>query len=183
VSYTKSLITVKQAAEMLGLSPKTVCRQGRYREAYESPTWKTGRSNDSAGGGGALTKTNVAGQLITANKLYSVDFLVRRFVWRKVRSTVSIARATSLGTANTPFSHLATVFGWTPRTSASCTWVIPKAARLAFSSLPFMRYASYMLMNTRSIRKVWQCFLTTLYNKYRIRGLRHPLSSGARISP
>ncbi len=183
MSYTKSLIAVKQAAEIFGLSPKTVYAGKAGTERLTRVRHGKRAVRMIRQGGGALTKTNVAGQLITANKLYSVDFLVRRFVWRKVRSTVSIARATSLGTASTPFSHLATVFGWTLRTSASCTWVIPKAARLAFSSLPFMRYASYMLMNTRSIRKVWQCLLTALYNKYRIRGLRHPLSSGARISP
>ncbi len=106
---------------------------------------------------------------MTTNKLYSVDFLVRRFLFRKVRSTVSMARATTLGTANTPFSHLATVFGWTPRTSASSTWVIPRAARLVFSSLPFIRYASYLRMNLNSIRKESQCLLTGLYDKYRIR--------------
>ena len=79
---------------------------------------------------------------------------------RKDRSTVSTASATSMGTSNTPFSHLATVLGWTPRVSASCTWVNPKAVRLAFSSLPFMKSASYILETKRSIPKVFISCLT-----------------------
>ncbi len=99
-------------------------------------------------------------------------FFAGRFVFvslRKDRSTVSIARATTRGTSSTPFSHLATVFGWTPRVSASCAWVIPKLARRLFSSLPFMYFESYILENQKINTLSITHLLTVLYNKYRIR--------------
>src|SRR3954466_2806541 len=53
-----------------------------------------------------------------------------------MRSTVSIASSTVLGTGSSPRSQRATVFGFTSRISASCACVSPSAIRFSFNSSP-----------------------------------------------
>src|SRR5437763_14587214 len=53
-----------------------------------------------------------------------------------MRSTVSIASSTVLGTESSPRSQRATVLGFTSRISASCACVNPSAIRFSFNSSP-----------------------------------------------
>src|SRR5947209_3024529 len=86
-----------------------------------------------------------------------------------MRSTVSIASSTVRGTASRPRSQRATVLGFTPRISASCTCVNPSAIRFSFNSSPSMPLHYTISMNIQSAGGIISYTLSIdklLYLKY-----------------